>query len=46
MNGDPDREGRASVTYDFAGQIAIVTGGVGGIGSAVAKRLGDSGARV
>jgi 3-oxoacyl-[acyl-carrier protein] reductase len=42
----PDSEGRRSVSYDFTGQIAIVTGGFGGIGSAVAKRLTDSGARV
>ena len=35
-----------SVSYDFSGQTAIVTGGLGGIGSAVAKRLIDAGARV
>lgn len=46
MNGGPGLAGRQSVSYDFSGQTAIVTGGVGGIGTAVAKRLGDSGARV
>ena len=46
MNGGPDLEGRRSVSYDFSGQTAIVTGGLGGIGSAVAKRLSDAGARV
>ena len=31
---------------EFAGQVAIVTGGVGGIGSAIARRLAAGGARV
>jgi len=30
----------------FAGQVAVVTGGVSGIGFAVAKRLADEGARI
>ena len=33
-------------TYDLSGRTAIVTGGANGIGSAVARRLTDSGARV
>jgi 3-oxoacyl-[acyl-carrier protein] reductase len=32
--------------FDFAGRIAVVTGGVQGIGAAIAKRLQDSGAKV
>ena len=31
--------------YDFAGRVAIVTGGAQGIGRAVASRLVQSGAR-
>jgi 2-dehydro-3-deoxy-L-rhamnonate dehydrogenase (NAD+) len=46
VNGRPDSEGRRNVSYDFSGQTAIVTGGAGGIGSAVVRRLNDSGARV
>ena len=33
-------------TYDLTGRMAVVTGGANGIGSAVARRLTDSGARV
>ena len=33
-------------TYDFAGRIALVTGGASGIGAAVAGRLRDGGAEV
>jgi 2-dehydro-3-deoxy-L-rhamnonate dehydrogenase (NAD+) len=33
-------------TYDFSGRIALVTGGVSGIGAAVRDRLQDGGARV
>jgi NAD(P)-dependent dehydrogenase (short-subunit alcohol dehydrogenase family) len=33
-------------SYDLAGKRAIVTGGAGGIGRAVATRLLDGGARV
>ncbi len=33
-------------TYDFAGRIALVTGGASGIGAAVAARLRDCGAEV
>ncbi|GAA4081402.1 SDR family NAD(P)-dependent oxidoreductase [Nocardioides kongjuensis] len=36
--------GRAS--FDFAGQVVIVTGASGGIGSAVADAFGDAGARL
>ena len=36
----------ASVTYDFAGQVAIVTGGAQGIGRAIAEKLSDAGAFV
>ena len=35
-----------SVTYDFAGQTAIVTGGARGIGRAIAGKLALSGADV
>jgi 2-dehydro-3-deoxy-L-rhamnonate dehydrogenase (NAD+) len=33
-------------SYDFSGRTAVVTGGAGGIGRAVADRLGQAGARV
>lgn len=33
-------------TYDFSGQVAIVTGGAQGIGNAIARRLADAGASV
>ena len=32
--------------FDFAGRTAVVTGGVQGIGAAIAKRLQDSGAKI
>lgn len=35
-----------SVTYDFSGQVAIVTGGAHGIGRGIAERLRDAGAVV
>jgi len=35
-----------SITFDFSGRTAIVTGGGSGIGAAVAKELGRSGALV
>jgi len=35
-----------SITYDFAGQFAIVTGGTRGIGAAVSRALLESGATV
>ena len=35
-----------SATYDFAGRTALVTGGAGGIGSAVVRTLQAGGARV
>lgn len=38
------RAGR--VEYDFAGRVAIVTGGAGGFGHAIARRLLDAGAEV
>ena len=46
MNRGPDPKGPRSVSYDFSGQTAIVSGGAGGIGSAVGKRLTESGAQV
>lgn len=35
-----------SVTYDFSGKHAVVTGGASGIGLAAAMRLRDAGARI
>jgi len=35
-----------SVTYDFSGRVALVTGGASGVGSAVARLLYQSGALV
>jgi 3-oxoacyl-[acyl-carrier protein] reductase len=34
------------VTYDFHGQVAIVTGGASGIGRAIAEHLRDANAKV
>jgi 3-oxoacyl-[acyl-carrier protein] reductase len=34
------------VQFDFAGRVAVVTGGVQGIGAAIAQRLRSSGAKV
>lgn len=34
------------VAYDFSGEVAVVTGGAGGIGGAIVERLRSSGARV
>lgn len=33
-------------SYDFAGRVAVVTGGAGGIGAATVARLADGGAKV
>ncbi|MEZ5844308.1 MAG: SDR family NAD(P)-dependent oxidoreductase [Hyphomicrobiaceae bacterium] len=35
-----------SVSYDFAGRVAVVTGGASGIGRRIAERLRDAGSRV
>ncbi len=35
-----------SVTYDFTGRVAVVTGGANGIGREIARRLREAGARV
>src|SRR4051812_49490281 len=32
--------------YDFSGRVAVVTGGAGGIGQAIAARLSEAGASV
>lgn len=36
----------SGVTFDFAGKTALVTGGSGGIGSAIARGFRDAGAKV
>ena len=33
-------------SYDYSGQVAVITGGANGIGAAVAQRMAQSGARV
>ena len=38
--------GYANASYDFAGSVAVVTGGASGIGAEVASHLARSGARV
>ena len=35
-----------TITYSLADQVAVVTGGAGGIGSVIARRLADASARV
>jgi 3-oxoacyl-[acyl-carrier protein] reductase len=35
-----------AVAYDFQGRVAVITGGAGGFGRAIAQRLLDCGARV
>ena len=35
-----------SITYDFTGKTAIITGGTDGIGNAIAKSLSSAGANV
>ena len=35
-----------SITYDFKGQVALVTGAAGGIGAAIVKSLKAKGAKV
>jgi 3-oxoacyl-[acyl-carrier protein] reductase len=40
------RPGAAFARYDFSGKVAVVTGGAGGIGRAIADRLVDAGASV
>jgi 3-oxoacyl-[acyl-carrier protein] reductase len=35
-----------TVTYDFSGKTAVVTGGAKGIGRRIARRLAEAGARV
>ena len=42
----PDTTDRPPVAYDLSGRIAVVTGGAGGIGRAVVRRLEESGANV
>ncbi|MEM7068696.1 MAG: SDR family NAD(P)-dependent oxidoreductase [Pseudomonadota bacterium] len=43
MNGE---EVISNVTYDFNDRVAIVTGGAGGIGAAIAQRYSQAGAKV
>ena len=35
-----------TASYDFSGQVAVITGGSGGIGKAISQRLQQSGAQV
>jgi len=35
-----------SNSYNYVGQVAVITGGCNGIGAAVADRLANSGAKV
>jgi 3-oxoacyl-[acyl-carrier protein] reductase len=45
-SGVPGLLGTVTVEIDFSGQTVLVTGASRGIGAAIARRLGESGARV